>query len=386
MNILHAYLFFSVKYAGGTSDLMYKIVKAQIKSGHNPKILTGDYKLDSDLVKNIGGNVIIQKSYFNKLGFSIMPFFPIWCLLNLKKFDVVHMHVYRTYQNLILYIFCTIFSIPYVVDAHGSVPLYKRKNNIKRLFDYLIGKRILKSASILIAETEVGVKEYLDLDQSLNMKKIVVLSPPFDTDEYLSLPNKGLFRKKWGLNNEKIIMFLGRIHHIKGNDFLIKGYAEFLKNTVYDTKLVLIGPDDGHMEECKSIASSLKIEDKVLFTGFMGGAEKNSALVDADIVVQLSRQEQGAWAPFEAVLCGTPIIVTSHTGTAEDVRRIDAGYLVDFDNVSQLANTFNLIFSNYSEAKIKTEKAKSYIENNLSMNNRVNEYLDIYKESINGKF
>lgn len=189
-----------------------------------------------------------------------------------------------------------------------------------------------------------------------------------------------------GLNNEKIIMFLGRIHHIKGNDFLIKGYAEFLKNTVYDTKLVLIGPDDGHMEECKSIASSLKIEDKVLFTGFMGGAEKNSALVDADIVVQLSRQEQGAWAPFEAVLCGTPIIVTSHTGTAEDVRRIDAGYLVDFDNVSQLANTFNLIFSNYSEAKIKTEKAKSYIENNLSMNNRVNEYLDIYKESINGKF
>lgn len=156
MNILHAYLFFSVKYAGGTSDLMYKIVKAQIKSGHNPKILTGDYKLDSDLVKNIGGNVIIQKSYFNKLGFSIMPFFPIWCLLNLKKFDVVHMHVYRTYQNLILYIFCTIFSIPYVVDAHGSVPLYKRKNNIKRLFDYLIGKRILKSASILIAETEVG--------------------------------------------------------------------------------------------------------------------------------------------------------------------------------------------------------------------------------------
>ena len=90
------------------------------------------------------------------------------------------------------------------------------------------------------------------------------------------------------------------------------------------------------MTECKKIVSDLNIEDRVVFTGFLGGEYKNSALVDSDIVVQLSRQEQGAWAPLEAVLCETPIVVTDHTGTGEDIKRMDAGYLVKFDDVTGL--------------------------------------------------
>ena len=70
----------------------------------------------------------------------------------------------------------------------------------------------------------------------------------------------------------------------------------------------------------------------------------NSALVDAEIVVQLSRFEQGAWAPLEGVLCKTPIIVTADTGTGEDVKRLNAGYLVDFDNNEILGSKQSLIF------------------------------------------
>ena len=44
-------------------------------------------------------------------------------------------------------------------------------------------------------------------------------------------------------------MFLGRIHYIKGNDFLNKrDFAEALKERLF---LVLVGPDDGHMENVK---------------------------------------------------------------------------------------------------------------------------------------
>ena len=52
MKILHAFIFFSIKHAGGTSDLMYKIAKAQKKAGLSPIILSGDYKFDYDLAKN----------------------------------------------------------------------------------------------------------------------------------------------------------------------------------------------------------------------------------------------------------------------------------------------------------------------------------------------
>ena len=379
MKILHAFVFFSIKHAGGTSDLMYKIAKAQKKDGLSPIILSGDYKFDYDLADSLKGvDFIICKSYLDKLGFSIMPSI-VWKLFAVRKdIDVVHMHVYRTFQNVMLYFFCKLFSIPYVMDAHGAVPFHENKPILKRVFDLVIGKKMLKDAKYLVAETVVGRDEYTALMPSLVADDIVVLSPPFDTDEFLSLPEPGLFRTKYDIDPAlKVVMFLGRIHYIKGNDFLIRGFAEALKLR-NDLFLVLVGPDDGHMTECKAIVEELEISENVLFTGFLGGKYKNSALVDADIVVQLSRFEQGAWAPLEGVLCKTPIIVTSSTGTGEDVKRLKAGYLVDFDDNKMLADTIINIIENVDEARELTVSARNFIIENLSMNARVGEYTSLY--------
>ena len=387
MKILHSFILFSVEVGGGTSDFIYKICKAQAKAGLRPTVLSGSYAFDQELADSLDGvDFHVEKTWLHRQGFSLMPGLILWCRNNLQQYDVVHMHVYRTFQNIILYYYCRKYNIPYVMDAHGSVPYFTKKNFIKKIFDKFIGKSILKNASVLLAETEIGVDEYIELDSTINRNKVVVLSPPFDTDEYLQLPKKGDFRKKYNISlDEKVISFLGRVHYIKGNDFLIKGFAEFVRNN-QDSKLVIIGPDDGHMAECKEIVNNLDIKDKVIFTGFLGGEYKNSALVDSDIVVQLSRQEQGAWAPLEAVLCETPIVVTGHTGTGEDIKRLNAGYLVDFDDVNGLSNIFINIFDSYDLAMNKTLKAKQYIEQHLSFNCRVGEYTDIYNNSIENKF
>lgn len=383
MRVLHSFILFSIEVGGGTSDLMYKICKAQAKSGLKPSILAGSYAFDHNLADTLEGVTFhVEKTWLHKQGFAIMPGLARWCRRNLKEYDVVHMHVYRTFQNLVLYYYCRKYNIPYVMDAHGSVPYFTRKNFIKRVFDKLVGRSIIKNAAMLVAETEVGVDEYIELDKRINKEEVVVLSPPFDTDEYLNLPKRGTFRQKYNIYpEEKVISFLGRVHFIKGNDFLIKGFAEFLKHNK-NSKLVIIGPDDGHMSECKKIVSDLNIKESVIFTGFLGGEYKNSALVDSDIVVQLSRQEQGAWAPLEAVLCETPIVVTEHTGTGEDIKRMDAGYLVVFDDVVGLSNIFSEIFGDYELAMDKTLNAKKHIEKNLSFNSRVGEYTDIYKNCI----
>ncbi len=383
MKILHAYLFFSIKFAGGTSDLMYKICKAQVKHNHKPLIYSGNYKFDKELAKSLTGTkFVVLSSWLDKLGFSIMPQLRSSLENNKENIEIVHMHVFRTFQNVVLYFFCKKNNIPYVIDAHGAVPYYSKKNFIKKLFDLIWGKRMLREADFLIAETEVGVKEYLDIDPRLDKEKIITISPPFDTDEFIELPNKGLFRNEIGIEREKkIIMFIGRVHHIKGIDFLIKGFADLCKRR-QDCILIIVGSDDGHMEECKTISNQLGITNRVIFTGFLGGDKKNSALVDADIVVQVSRQEQGAWAPFEAVLCKTPIVVTDHTGAGEDVKRIDAGETVKFNNIQDLSTTIDSILDNYFEAKNKTLKAKEFIETKMSMNARAHEYIDLYERAL----
>lgn len=88
----------------------------------------------------------------------------------------------------------------------------------------------MKDAKYLIAETEVGKKEYLDLLPTLDHNKIKIISPPFDTDEFEEVFEKNKFRNEQLISHKtKIITFLGRIHYIKGVDFLIEGFAYFLK-------------------------------------------------------------------------------------------------------------------------------------------------------------
>lgn len=380
MNVLHSYLFFSIKFAGGTSDLMYKILKAQSKNGQKPVLLTGDYRFDEELFARLNNVAIIKsKSFFDAAGFSIMPLLLVDLIKNREKFDVVHMHIYRTFQSALLYIFCCIFNKRYIIDAHGAVPYHQNKIVLKKLFDLLIGKRMLKNAHCLVAETEVGKQEYLEICPELNPEKIRVLSPPFDTDEFDPIPSENEFRKKFQIPaDKKLITFLGRLHYIKGNDFLINGF-EKLKQKRSDCHLVLVGPDDGHEAVLRQMVSEKELESDVTFTGFMGGSDKNEALVASDIVVQLSRFEQGAWAPMEGVLCGTPIVVTAHTGTGEDVARLNAGYTVAFDDVEMLADTFNNILVNYKTALDLTNKARTFIIQNLSMNARVNEYYRLFQ-------
>ena len=88
---------------------------------------------------------------------------------------------------------------------------------------------------------------------------------------------------------------------------------------------------------------------------------------------------------MEGVLCGTPIVVTSNTGTGEDVERLNAGVTVNFDDVEALADTFDEILNNYTQAVSKTLIGKQFIIENLSMNARIKEYYEILTKTI-GKF
>ncbi len=386
LTVCHAFLFFSIRFAGGTSDFMFKIARAQSVAGQKPIIYTGDYRLDDELVAKLPEvDVRVEKSYLDRAGFSIMPGLIGRARREVPTLDVVHMHVFRTFQNVVLYFFCRKFNVPYVMDAHGAVPYYRRKRFLKKIFDKIWGRQILRNASFLLAETQVGVQEYLDIDAGIDRARIVVLSPPFDTDEFAILPARGAFRNEIGIGaTDPVIMFMGRVHHIKGNDFLIRGFAETMR-THRDAWLVIVGGDDGHMEECKALARKLNVLERVLFPGFLAGNKKLSALVDADVVAQMSRQEQGAWAPIEAVLCGTPIVVSAHTGAGEDVRRLDAGETVDFGDVPGLAAKLDYLLKHPDEAKARTLRAKAMIEKNLSFKSRVGEYLDLYRGAIREK-
>ncbi len=58
MKVLQAYIFFSIKFAGGTSDLMFKLCKALEKKNIKNTILCGSYNFDKNLSLKLKKNGI----------------------------------------------------------------------------------------------------------------------------------------------------------------------------------------------------------------------------------------------------------------------------------------------------------------------------------------
>ncbi len=369
---------------GGSTDILRKLAYAFTQKGHEVTIYTSDYHLDREYIASLEGvKVHPFRGWLNPLGiFLTLGIFPE-ARKRLKDFDIVHMHWHRSFQAIAIHRYAKKYGIPYVVDDHGTPRISLGARGIKQLlwwlFDVAFGYRILRDADKVIAESGVGVDEYKDL--GVKEDKIAVIMPPLDVGEFSRLPPEGLFREKYDIKQKHIVMFLGRLHWMKGVYFLIESFYELVKSRS-DIVLVIVGNDDGQKADLIKLIEKRDLTDKVLFTGFFGGEDKLSALVDADVLVQASVYEQGVRVPFEAILCGTPIIFTRHTGAGEILSRIDAGYPVEYGNNNELRDMIQLVLDNPAEAAVKTQKGKDYVNNNLSLEKGIEKYLELYRELI----
>jgi len=384
MKILHAFVVFS-PYGGGTVDLLYKLSKALTQRGHKLTIYAGDWGWEQEYADSLP-EVKVHPFHVisNFKGLYLTTGMAREAKNHLREYDIVHLHCMRSHQNIILHRYAKRYGIPYILDTHGSLPRKVVGEKGLRwffrwLFDIAFGNRILRDSIKVVAQNNFIVREYNKF--GVNDEKIASIPLFFPLEDFSDIPEQNKFRRWYGIEEQKILMFLGRINRIKGLDFLVKSFHE-LSQSRQDIILVIAGNDDGYKSELERLIVRLNLSEKVLFTGFLAGQDKLAALVDADIVIQPSKYEQAAWAPIEAILCNTPIIVSAGSGSGEDVTRMNAGYLVEYGNKSQMVQTIQIILDNPEEPHKKVRQAQEYIKNNLSLNQKVEEYENLYRECI----
>ena len=381
MKILHVFPFYSIKGGGGTTWLIDQLASAQASNGHEVTVLSSNQLFDtSNLNNNNSYSIVSLKSYINYFGIYFTPGLIKFSIKHLKSYDIIHLHLFRSIQNVIICYYAKWYKVPYLIDAHGSLPRHIKSKFVKKyLFDLFFGKNILKNSNKFIAENELSYKEYIEF--GVKDDKISIVRPPFPIDEYEDLPEKEIFKTNHNLKNKHLITFFGRIHWIKGIDILVEAFNNLLTKRD-DIHLIIMGGDDGYRKKIEELIQSYGIENNILFTGYLSGKDKLSCIVDSSVVVQTSRYEQGAGAPFESVLCKVPIIVSDNSGAALDVKRINAGYIVKFGDIEKLSNAIDYVLNNQSESINKTIKGSERIKNDLSIEKNIIEYDNVYKSCI----
>jgi glycosyltransferase involved in cell wall biosynthesis len=166
-----------------------------------------------------------------------------------------------------------------------------------------------------------------DLTASLGLKAPALVEPNgIDAADLDNLPLPGAFRSRVGISPGRLlVLFLGRLHPKKGLDLLLPAFARFPG----DALLVVAGPDsDGYRAQLESRARQLGIADRLLFPGLLLGQHKWAALVDADLFVLPSFQENFGVAVVEALAAGTPVLLSDQVNLCGEVRRAGVGGVV----------------------------------------------------------
>jgi len=122
---------------------------------------------------------------------------------------------------------------------------------------------------------------------------------------------------------------LRRLVSKKSPDLLLEAIAMLPPDS---NRVVLAGPDeaDGYKQYLEEMVMRLNLDGRVLFTGPLYGGDKLEALVDADVFVLPSQNENFGNAAAEATACGTPVIVTDRCGISPYVKD-QAGLVVPHD-------------------------------------------------------
>ena len=397
MNILHIVPYFYPAWAyGGTPKVVFELCRELVRKGHNVTVYTtdvfdkdkrveqSDVEIDGLALSEVEGiKIKYFKNISNSLAFNqkvfISPAISKALKKNLKQFDMVHLHEFRTLQNAAAYKYLTKYKIPYILSAHGSVLRLMGKEFLKMLFDKSIGFKILKSAKRVIAVSNIEVEQYIKM--GVERDRISLIPNGINISEFENADKvKGNFRRAYKLSDKKILLFIGRLNAIKGIDFLLNTFAILTKD-IKDTILVIAGPDDGYKSEIESRINLLKINDKVLLIDGLYGEDKISAMKDADMFIYPSRHEIFGIAPLEALMCGTPVIVTENCGCADFLREANGGIVVKYQDISGLLDSIQNILDKKEEAKKLASNGMELVQRQFNWNEITKDMIKLYKMS-----
>jgi len=368
--------------------LFYNLSRSLVERGHEVTVYTTDIDIGHSRLSNTHGiksvcGVMVRyfRNASNMLAAKDHLLLPLEMVLPAKReigsFDIIHLHNLRTFQNMVVHQYAKKYGIPYIVQAHGDLPRIG-KRTLKQVYDNLWGYRILRDAAKVIALTPTEAEQYKTM--GVSESKIEIIPNGIDLAEFENLPQKGTFRGKYDITyDQKIILYLGRIHQIKGLELLVKAFANLCRESD-GAELVIAGPDDGYLASLKKLIADWGINDRILLTGPLYGRDKLEAYIDADVYVLPSSYEIFGTTVLEALACGTPVICSEACGLAEVIDG-QVGLVVPYDE-GQLSNAIMRMLSDGKMRQEFAQQGKSLVREQFSWSKIIVQIESIYESCV----
>jgi len=317
-----------------------------------------------------------QVKSMEKRGFTIdkvvkrsrnpLQYFP-FIYKSIKKliigdYDIIHAH-YVPHAALVPAILKR--NKPFIVRFHGDdarIFPFKSKLN-KMLVEFVINR----SDRIITVSREMS--DVLVYKLGADRNKISEIASGINTSKFHPMP-KDEMRKKLGLpEDQKIVLFVGRLHRYKGLDLIY----ECAKQTP-GIQYILIGR--------KENADVFELEN-CMFVGEKNRDEIPMWLNAADIHILPSYTEGLPNAVVEALSCGTPSIVSDAGGNPEAVIDGDNGFVVSVGDAEMLREKIEYLINDDELIEKMGKRGREYVVERFEHERLMDRLKEIYDSMSN---
>jgi glycosyltransferase involved in cell wall biosynthesis len=220
--------------------------------------------------------------------------------------------------------------------------------------------------------------ESLELRTLLPNANVCVLPNGADL---VAWPDQRLEQAAARLSDKKHILFLARLHFMKGPDRLVDAFARCVRTSTLPPhiELVIAGPDFGMLDELRRRTAQLGISDRVKFPGGVFGAAKNALLNGAVSVCQPSRHEGFSLTLLEALAHGVPVITTPESNFPA-ISAAECGLVVSGDDVGALSSALSRIAADPGLRERMSSAGRRLVEQQYTWGKIAERALHLYAE------
>lgn len=348
MHILYVVHAYKPAYRiGGPAISVSSAAEALVRKGHRVTVFTTTSNLDEELDVPLDQPVLVdgvEVWYFSRrelmqqwlpfvpylsrsMGFMYAPQMKRELRRIMPSVDVVDTHMPFIYPT---------FAAARAAFRAGKPLFYHQRGNFdparlqfrgpkKRLYISLVERPIMQRAAVLIALTEAERSSFRALGVTTRCEVV---------PNGIDIPERRLdaavrVAERWGIPPDvPMLLFLGRLHPIKGADTLLEAFAEVQKR-VPRAMLMMAGPDEWQLEAgWRERATAQGLADHVVFPGMLLGEEKADVLARADLFALPSVGEGFSMAVLEALAASTAVMLSPGCNFPE-VEAAGAGVVVE---------------------------------------------------------
>lgn len=389
MRVLHVTPSFYPAWAyGGVTRCAYEVCRALVRRGVEVTVWTTDVLDATQRLRDCPADVDgIRVQHFpnlsNRLAYHLQLYLPrglrAYARRHVGDFDVVHLHAHRHALNLWVARAAWRAGVPYVLTGHGTVPVIERRLLVKRCVDALGARAVLTHAARCIAVSGAEVTHFRAA--GVDTQRVCIIPNGIRAEEFATKPPRGAFRRAYGLGGGPLVLFLGKITPRKGVDVLIRALAQLPA----EVQLVVAGNFMMPAEPLHDLVRRQGVQGRVHFVGLLSGDQKRAAYVDADVVAYPSLHEIFGLVPFEALVCGTPVVVCDDSGCGEVVQAAGGGLLTHYGDASGLAAALDTLLGDPALRAHCVASGRRYVENHLGWDLIAAQTLRLYEDVVGAR-